>query len=456
MSNGYGSNGCGSLLDALPTSDHRWGCVHSAGPAVARLRGASPMNVVQVPRRFVASEWGGTETVVLQTSKRLLAMGHHTEILCANALAGCDVEVVDGVRVRRVPYTYPYWFLRDEAKRQLDKKGGNLFSFALMKALRAYPDLDVIHMHTLKRVGGIGRHVARKRRIPYVVTLHGGVFDVPAQEADTMTRPTRGAFEWGKVLGMWVGSRRVLDDAAAVICVGTEEQREVQRRFPHKRVVHLPNGVDADHFAEGDGHGFRRRHGIARQARVLLTVGRIDSQKNQLFAVRCLPRLLECDAGVHLVLIGHVSNEAYCGRVMAEAERLGVGGRVCLIRGLPADGQDLVDAYHAADMFLLPSIHEPFGIVILEAWAAGLPVMASRVGGVPSFVSEGQDGILFEPDNERDFQAAFRALWGSPERMMAIAQAGQTKAREHYSWDHVTKALVQLYEEVVRENPLRQ
>jgi len=271
-----------------------------------------------------------------------------------------------------------------------------------------------------------------------------------------MTLPTRGAFEWGKLLGLWVGSRRVLDDASAIICVGSEEQREVQRRFPHQRVLHLPNGVDANRFAKGDGQAFRRLHGIPRQALVLLTVGRIDRQKNQLLAVRCMPRLLKAEPWAHLVLIGHVTNEAYRDRVVAEAERLGVAGRVALIPGLPADSQELVDAYHAADLFLLPSLHEPFGIVILEAWAAGLPVMASRVGGVPSFVSDGEDGVLFEPNDELEAVAAFEALRSNPERARSLAQAGRTKARERYSWDSVTRNLVQIYEEVSRENPLRQ
>ncbi|RMG46940.1 MAG: glycosyltransferase family 1 protein, partial [Acidobacteria bacterium] len=124
------------------------------------------MNIVHIPRRFTRQDWGGTETVVLETCKRLLRMGHRTEILCPNALAQNDYELIDGVPVRRVSYFYPYWRLRPEAKRQLDKKGGNLFSFALMKALWKYPHLDLIHLHTMKRLGGIGRYVARRRGIP--------------------------------------------------------------------------------------------------------------------------------------------------------------------------------------------------------------------------------------------------------------------------------------------------
>jgi len=200
------------------------------------------MNIVQIPRRFVSSHWGGTETVILETCKRLLQRGHHTEIICPNALAHQDKaqqnkEVIGGVSISRVPYFYPYFGLSNESKQQLDRKGGNLFSFALMRALKKYPALDLIHLHTAKRPGGIGRYIAIKRKIPYVVSLHGGVFDVPDEEAETWTTPTEGTFEWGKILGWWVGSRRVLDDAAAILCVGEEEQRQTQQHFPNKRVI---------------------------------------------------------------------------------------------------------------------------------------------------------------------------------------------------------------------------
>ena len=65
----------------------------------------------------------------------------------------------------------------------LDKKGGNLFSFSLMKALFQHPSIDLLHLHTGKRLGGIGRYVAKKRKIPYMVSIHGGAYDVPVEEA---------------------------------------------------------------------------------------------------------------------------------------------------------------------------------------------------------------------------------------------------------------------------------
>jgi glycosyltransferase involved in cell wall biosynthesis len=412
------------------------------------------MRVVQVPRRFVRTDWGGTETVILETSKCLLALGHHTEILCPRALSHTDREVIDGIAVTRFDYFYPYWGLSAAARLQLDKKGGNLFSFPLLRALRRFPDLDLIHLHTGKRLGAIGRYVAAKRHLPYVISLHGGVYDVPAGEAQTWTAPTQGTLEWGKVLGWWVGARRVLDDAAAILCVGQKEQEEAQRHYPRKRVVHLPNGVDACRFATGDRAGFRAHHGIAADAFVVLTVGRIDPQKNQLLAARLLAQLLRERVNAHLVLVGHVTNAVYDKQLEREIGVLGLSQRVTLIRGLDTHDPALVNAYHAADLFVLPSVHEPFGIVILEAWAAGLPVVASRVGGVPSFVADGEDGCLFPPGDLDALARVVRGLNANPDTLRKLGDSGKRKARDEFSWDRVTQRLTGIYQEAIRENSL--
>lgn len=414
------------------------------------------MKIAQVPRRFVRSHWGGTETVILETSRRLSQMGHVTEILCPNALADAPREVMGGITIRRFPYFYPYLGLSRDAKRQLDLKGGNIFSFGLMGALLRFPGLDCIHLHTGKRIGGICRHVARRRRIPYVLSLHGGIHDVPAEEAKTWTDPSRRAWEWGKLLGWWVGSRRVLEDAAAILCVGEEERVRTSGRYPNKKVLHLPNGVDPGRFATGDGPGFRNRYGIPGDAYVVLLMGRIDPQKNQGFLLRHFKALMGVTSKVHGLIVGPVTTPAYSEALVKDMAEKGLSGRITLIPGLPSEGRDLVDAYHAADLFLLPSVHEPFGIVILEAWASGLPVLASRVGGIPSFVEDGKDGILFDLEDEAGFMEDFSALVSSPERARSLAMQGQKKAETAYSWDRITERLVRIYEEAIHENPLRQ
>lgn len=406
------------------------------------------MNVVQIPRRFVREEWGGTETVIFETSKRLLQMGHRTEVLCSMALSEHDREEIGTVHVRRVPYFYPYLGLTREEKLKLDKKGGNLFSFALLKCLKEYPDLDLIHLYTTKRMGGIGRYVARKRKIPYIVSLQGGALDVPPEEASSWTAPTRGKLEWGKILGWWVGSRRVLEDAAAILCVGRAEQEALERRLPHQKVIYLPNGVDTARFASGDGALFRRNRGISPQAKVVLVMGRFDVQKNQLLAVESLYRLRERGVDAHLLMIGHVTSPSYYDKVVAAIEERGLKNFTTLVPGLAPDSRELSDAYHAADVFLLPSIHEPFGIVILEAWAAGLPVVASRVGGVPSFVEHGRNGMLCPSGDTEAFAGALEQILRDRQLAEDIARAGREKAGE-YQWDNLAARLAEIYREAI-------
>jgi len=413
------------------------------------------MKILALPRRFVRHEWGGTETVVLETGRRLRARGHDLRIWTPAVFSDVEHEILEGVPVRRFPYSYPVLGLSREGRLHMDKKGGNLFSFAMMRALGREPGLDLLHLHTMKRLGGIARREARRRGIPYVVTLHGGWLDMPACEHEELVSPLKHTLEWGKVLGLWVGSNRVLEDADAILCVGRRETEQVRERHPGKRVLHLPNGVDTARFARGSGERFRRARGLPRAARVILVMGRIDPQKNQLGAVTALARVVREEPAAHLVLAGPVTNPAYLEKLQRRVAELGLVEHVTLIEGLPPLSQELVDAFHAADCFLLPSIHEPFGIVILEAWAAGRPVAAARVGGVPSFVEDGRNGLLFPPGDEAAMAGAVLRLLREPTLAAALARAGQERAREQYDWERVTDLLLEVYEEVRGAHPLR-
>jgi glycosyltransferase involved in cell wall biosynthesis len=325
-----------------------------------------------------------------------------------------------------------------------------------MRALFKTPQLELMHLHGLNRIGGIGRYVASKRKIPYVVSIHGGLFDVPTEEAASWAAPTKGAFDWGKVLGLWVGSRRVLKDASAILCVGYQESVLVQRRFPDNRVIYLPNGADTQRFSKGHGPAFRYKYQIPQDAKVVLTLARIDTQKNQHMPARLLQTFLEIAPETHLLIVGNVSNPPYQEELIRIVEAAGVGDHVTIIPGIPSDSQDLIDAYHAADIFLLPSFHEPFGIVILEAWSAGLPVLASNVGGIPHFVDDGVDGLLFDPSSDGSLVQVFRQLNSDETLAKRLAGAGRSKAFSEYDWDVITGKLVSIYEEVIRENSLRQ
>jgi glycosyltransferase involved in cell wall biosynthesis len=365
------------------------------------------------------------------------------------ALAAQPRSTVGGVSVKRYGYCYPFFGLTAEDRRAMDKKGGNLLSLSLFAHLLRTPDVRLFHAHALKRLGGEVRTVARLRRKPLVVSLHGGVFDVPAAELSTMLQPIANKREWGKPFGALFGSRRVLDDADQVVCVGQSELEKAQGQLSHDRIVYLPNGVDTAKFAEGDGAAFRQRHGINSDAFLVLNISRIDAQKNQLLLVDAFARLKASVPEAVLCFIGPETQAEYARLLRRRVREHQLENAVRMLPGLRNDNPELVDAYHACDVFALPSMHEPFGIVVLEAWSAGRPVVASAVGGLKSLVSDARTGLLFDPNapdaTERLFRA-MRRLHGAPGFAGALGTAGRAEARANYDWEVIGEHLEEIYQ----------
>jgi glycosyltransferase involved in cell wall biosynthesis len=330
----------------------------------------------------------------------------------------------------------------------MDKKGGNLLSLSLFTYLLRVPDVRLFHAHALKRLGGEVRTAARLRKKPLVVSLHGGVFDVPAAELDTMLKPIANKTEWGRPFGALFGSRRVLDDADQVVCVGQSELEKARTQLAHDRVVYLPNGVDTAKFAEGDGAAFRRKHGIADDAFLVLNISRIDAQKNQLLLVDAFARVRARVPQAVLCLIGPETQPAYAQKIRERIREHGIDDAVKLLPGLRNDDPDLVNAFHASNVFALPSMHEPFGIVVLEAWSAGRPVIASAVGGLKALVQDGRTGLMFDPnaaDAAEQVAQSLLRLHAEPTLAAALGAAGREEARASYDWKVIGDRLETIY-----------
>jgi D-inositol-3-phosphate glycosyltransferase len=415
------------------------------------------MNIssIHIPRRFVSHSWGGTETVVLESAKCLKAMGHPARVFTSCALSGkpgtAHSDEIDGVEVRRFPHFYPYLGLSGIQRESLDLCGGNLFSWSLLRALGRDREARVLHLHTAKRMGGIARTIGRLRKIPYVVSLHGGLFCRPESETRRQAKKADRTLEWGKALGWLVGSRRVMQEASAVLCLTESEKREVLAWNPEVHCRVLPNGVDLDRFSEGSRSRFREHHAIPADRKLMAVVGRVDPQKGQLVAVNAFSRLK--DDSAHLLLAGPVTDSDYDSRIQSRIDELDLGDRVSRVGGL--SGQELVDAYHASDVVIVPSSHEPFGIVVLEAWACRKPVVASRVGGLAELITENRDGRLFEADNDHELSTMLQHLLDNRNERQRLGRGGRGTA-QGYSWRAHADKLTQIYQEVIHEHSLRQ
>ena len=414
--------------------------------------------IVHVPRRFVRSEWGGTETVILEISQRQKARGLEPVIMTSMALADRREEEIQGVPIRRFSYSYPFLGLSREEKAAMDKKGGNLLSLSLFLALLREPNVRLFHAHALKRLGGETRTAARLRSKPFVVSLHGGVFDVPAAEREAMEQPIRGKFEWGRAFGALFGSRRVLEDADLVICVGQSELEKASRELSHDRLAYLPNGVDTKRFARGEGSAFRKKHGVPEDAFLVLNISRIDAQKNQLLLLRAFAEAVKEEPDLFLILAGPETQPDYAAALRRFLAEQGLESRARILPGLPNDSPDLVNAYHACDAFVLPSIHEPFGIVVLEAWSAGRPVIASKVGGLKSLIAENETGWFIDPtipEAAGELAKLILRLRREPHARNRLGEAGRLEALGRYDWDRIVDRLEALYQQAERHAAAR-
>ncbi|MDD3119636.1 MAG: glycosyltransferase family 4 protein [Victivallales bacterium] len=409
------------------------------------------MKIAHLLRRFSFAEWGGTETVVWNTAREMHRCGHDPEILATRALNPVAEETKEGISIRRFPYFYPLFPLSAANRARLDKKGGNPWSPQLAAYLRHH-DFDLLHCHTMGRLGALARREAARRRIPLVVSFHGGCYDVPAAEIAEMCRPMRHSFNYGRILDLLGGLNGDFVAAAdGIICVGYNEYELARQKFPDKAVTYIPNGVDPEHFRTRSGIDFRQRHHLPPGRKIMLCVSRIDYQKNQLALIRMLQLLRESegpDRLPQLVLIGPITADYYYRDLRAAIAAAGLEEQVTIIPGLAPDDPELPAAYHAADVFALPSRHEPFGIVVLEAWAAGVPVMAAAVGGLCRLITDGETGLLLPSDDAAAMADAWRRLQRDTDLRRRLTATATAAVNREYSWTNITGRVMAFYEEV--------
>ena len=334
---------------------------------------------------------------------------------------------------------------------ELDRKGGNPFVPGLGRALREWKP-DVIHCHAMARIAELCLRVGNPpsprlrrtsgERTRCIISLHGGAANVPGAEAKSLKAPTRGRLPWGKMIDIamrW--TRRVPEDFDGIVCVGEDEYERYKAKHPH--VMFLPNGVDCAQFATTQPPNHLTT--IPPNHLTILCVARIDRQKNQMALVEAVAR----HPGMVLRLVGPVTQPDYNEELKRRAAELGVESRVAFVGALKPGSPELIAEYARADAFALASRHEPFGIVVLEAWAAGLPVLASDVGGLGKLCAPHPDAaIMFSPGDSAALDRAIGDLSGrAASGALEVMSTAGRKAAAEYDWRVLSSRLVDFYAE---------
>lgn len=313
------------------------------------------------------------------------------------------------------------------------------YTDALVERLRADP-VDLIHANYW--LSGMAGHRAKHELdLPLVSTFHT-LARVKAEHGDP------------EPLARIEAEDRIIGCSDLVLANSVEERSELMRlhRVPGNRVEIIAPGVQHAFFAPGDRTGARTALGLDPDVPLLLFVGRIQALKGLDVAVGALAA--SCHTDARLVVIGGPSGaegRAELERVLDLAARTGVADRIDLVD--PQPHHLLTTWYRAADVVLVPSRSESFGLVALEAAACGVPVVASAVGGLRTLVDDGRSGFLVGERSPLAFARAVDRILDDPALAASLGAAGARGAAS-YTWSGAATRLRSLYDELTSREPV--
>lgn len=278
---------------------------------------------------------------------------------------------------------------------------------------------DIIHSHFLWSAGYVGMRLKEKYEAPFIVTGHGyDVYDLPFKSK-----------AWNKRIC------QVLNSADHIITVSNTNLACIQKLNIETPVSVIPNGFDASQFHPIDQIECREKLGLPVDKKILLTVGNCVAIKGQKYLIEAMKDIHTKYPDVICVIVG--GGELYPNLQKLVVE-MGLQNCVRLVGRRPHEEIPLW--MNACDVFVLPSLNESFGVVIIEAMACGKPVVASNVGGVPEIICSETYGLLSQPGNAKDL---------SDKILLALERDWDTQGiREYakkYTWDTVCKEILELY-----------
>ena len=301
---------------------------------------------------------------------------------------------------------------------------------------------DLVHAHYWLS-GHVGMEASARWGVPLVVSFHtlGAVKNralarLGGPEPATRLRAEREAI--ARADRVLVPTPAELDDLVRLYGAAPERARVV------------PPGVDTISFAPRPKHGARRRLGLP-DGRVLLFVGRLQPLKGPDVAIRAAAEAARRGLDATLVVLGGPSGPggpAYADDLRRLAVGEGLGDRVVFLDPMPHE--ELPWAYSAADVLLMPSRTESFGLAALEAQACSVPVVAASVGGLRHVVVDGVTGFLVEGHEPGAYADRLLATLSDPAVAPALGSAGRRRAAG-FGWDESTDGVLDVYAELLPE-----
>ncbi|MEB3165342.1 MAG: glycosyltransferase family 1 protein [Cyanobacteriota bacterium] len=290
---------------------------------------------------------------------------------------------------------------------------------------------DLVHVVNPAVLGLGGIWLAKTRHIPLVASYHTHLPKYLEHYGMGMLEPL-----------LWELLKAAHNQARLNLCTSTAMVEELSAKGIQHTAL-WQRGVDTELFRPELGTAAMRRrlHGIHDDTgNLLLYIGRLSAEKQ----IERIRPVLEALPDTRLALVGD-------GPYRASLERLFEGTPTTFVGYLA--GEELASAYACGDAFLFPSSTETLGLVLLEAMAAGCPVVGAARGGIPDIVNDGVNGFLYDPDQEGSLTSAVARLLGAPDTRGSLRRAAREEA-ERWGWAAATEQLRGYYRQVLGQRQL--
>jgi glycosyltransferase involved in cell wall biosynthesis len=379
----------------------------------------------------LAPRYGGPSKACWEMARAVAQLGHEVSIYTTNQDGPGELEVPlgqpvwqEGVEIRYFPIQPPrFW--------------GTSLPLAL--ALRQkIPAVDLAHIHSLYLFHNlVAGHYCRQNAIPYLVRPHGTLDPFIYRRHRRRKRLMEHLFE-----------HRNIRKAAALHFTTVQEQAlAAPYTFDTPGLV-VPLGIGADEFAAMPGPGsFRRRHPEIGDKRIILFFGRINFKKGLDILAQAFGSVGRRRQDVHLVIAGP-DNEGWGAKVRTWLDEAGMSARATFTGMLL--GPDKLAVLRDASMFVLPSYSENFGLAVIEAMAAGLPVIISdQVNIWPEVETAGAGRVI--PCDATALAGQILELLTSPAAAAGMGQKGRALVEERFQWPRIAPRLAEAYVRIIDE-----
>jgi D-inositol-3-phosphate glycosyltransferase len=383
-------------------------------------------------------ETGGMNVYVRELARELGRMGVRADVFTRsqNPTIPRVVTITEGVRVVHLTAGPEAPMPRERIRDHLDEFVEGVEAFRIAGGF----DYDLIHAHYWLS-GAVGLVLRDRWSVPLVQMFHTlGHLKNDATPATTDREPAVRIEEEARIVGA----------VDRIVAATTVERTHLVQHYgaDPSRIAVIPCGVDTNLFLPGDQAAARAALGLDDQPR-LLYVGRLAPIKGLETLLDAMARLRAAGTRVHLSIVGGDTDEplnGHEGALRARLARLDLGGTVTFVGAQP---QERLRAwYAAADTTVLPSHYESFGMVAMEAMACGIPVVASRVGGLQTTVRDGVTGLLVPDHDPAALADALDRLLGDPDLRFRLGREGVQWAARH-RWPCIAEAVCREYAALV-------